>query len=76
MSRVSNEAIRRRFSLSPTRMSEARLKREIYLAASKIRNTALAQDFDLVCVHMVRLREFVEELHGKSFDHGDHWSET
>ena len=50
------------------------LESELARCATLMRESAMSGDFERVCVHMVRMREIVQEDLGKPFHHGDHWA--
>lgn len=68
--------VRRVFPLAPIDMTFPQMRRELARCAIVCAWSALRGEFAHVCVHLVRMREIVEEDMGKPFHHGDHWLEV
>lgn len=71
---LSLAGVRARFPKAPITMGTAQMAREIFVLGLRIAWAAVRGRFYAVCVCLVRLKELVEEIEGKPYNHGDHWT--
>ena len=65
--------VRTRFPEAPIVMGSAEMAREVFWLGLRVAWAAVRGRFYEVCVYLVRLKELVEEIEGKPYNHGDHW---
>lgn len=66
--------VRARFPKAPLWMGDKETAREVLVLGLRVAWAAFHGRFHEVCVYLVRLKELVEEIEGKPFNHGDHWT--